>query len=50
VKHRQNDSPIWADLLKIKNIYLLGRKMVVRNGEKTLLWKDLWVDEKPLKN
>ena len=22
VKHRQNDSPIWADLLKVRDIYL----------------------------
>lgn len=28
VKHRQNDSAIWSDLLKVRNIYLQGRKMV----------------------
>jgi hypothetical protein len=28
VKHKQTDSPIWADMLKIKNIYLqVGRSM-----------------------
>jgi hypothetical protein len=48
VKHRQNDSPIWADLLKIRNIYLQGRKMVVRDCKRTLLWKDIWLNEKPL--
>lgn len=25
VKHKQTDSPVWADLLKVKNIYLQGR-------------------------
>lgn len=37
VKHKQNDSPMWTDLLKIKYIYLQGRKMVIKNGKKTLL-------------
>jgi hypothetical protein len=36
VKHRQTDSAIWADLLKIKDIYLLGRVMKIRNGQNTL--------------
>ena len=31
VKHRQSDSAIWADLLKVKDIYLQGRKILVRN-------------------
>lgn len=48
VKHRQNDSPIWADLLKIKNVYLQGRKIVIRDGKKTMLWKDIWMHDKPL--
>jgi hypothetical protein len=48
VRHRQNDSAIWFDLLKIKDVYLQGRKMVVRNGQKTLFWKDTWVFERPL--
>jgi hypothetical protein len=26
VSHKQSDSAIWADLLKVKNIYLQGRK------------------------
>jgi hypothetical protein len=32
VRHRRNDSAIWFDLLKIKDVYLQERKMVVRNG------------------
>lgn len=35
VSHKQSDSAIWADLLKVKNIYLKGRKMLVRNGKNT---------------
>jgi hypothetical protein len=48
VSHKQTDSPIWADLLKIKNVYLQGRKMVVHNGKSTLFYKDSWLNEKPL--
>lgn len=48
IKHKQTDSPIWSDLLKIKNIYLQGRKMSIRNGEKTLFWKDIWLYNKPM--
>lgn len=36
VNHKASDSPVWADLLKIRNIYLQGRKMIIGNGEKTL--------------
>jgi len=39
VKHRQTNSAIWSDLLKIRDVYLQGRKMKVGNGQKTLFWK-----------
>jgi len=48
VKHKQNDSAIWSDLLKIKEIYLQGRKMIIKDGQRTLFWKDTWLMEKPL--
>jgi hypothetical protein len=48
VSHKQSDSAIWADLLKVKNIYLQGRKKLVRNGKTTFFWKDNWLYEKPL--
>lgn len=44
VRHRQNDSPIWSDLLKIRNIYLQGRRM----EKETLFWKDIWLYDQPL--
>jgi len=47
-KHRQTDSSIWSDLLKIKDIYLQGRKITSKNGRGTLFWKDSWLYEKPL--
>lgn len=48
VSHRQSDSPVWYDLLKIKDIYLQGRKIVTKNGKKTLFWVDTWLYSKPL--
>lgn len=48
VKHRINDSPVWCDLLKVKQFYLCGRKLKVNNGANTLFWTDPWLEEKPL--
>jgi hypothetical protein len=48
VKHKQTDSPMWADLLKIKHIYLQGRKMNIKNGKSTSVWKDIWLYDEPL--
>jgi hypothetical protein len=39
---------MWADLLKIRNLYLPGRKFLVGNGKKILFWKDRWLYDKPL--
>lgn len=36
---------MWADLLKIKHLYLQGRKFLVGNGEKILFWKDRWLTQ-----
>jgi hypothetical protein len=48
VSHKQSDSAIWADMLKVKNVYLQGRIVVKHNGKSTLFWKDTWLYEKPL--
>lgn len=43
VSHKASDSPIWADLLKIKDCYLQGRGIKIRNGHKTRFWLDPWL-------
>ena len=48
VKHRQTDSPIWADLLKIRDIYLQGRKFIIGDGKKILFWRERWLYDQPL--
>lgn len=37
VKHKQTDSPVWSNLLKIKNVYLQGWKVSVKDGKITLV-------------
>jgi hypothetical protein len=48
VKHKQTDSSVWADLIKVKEIYLQGRKMCVRDGKSTLVWKGTCLYRDPL--
>lgn len=48
VKHKLDDSPVWRDLLKVRHIYLRGRKSKANSGEKTLLWYDDWLQGGPL--
>jgi hypothetical protein len=35
VKHRLGGSPLWVDMLQIKNVYLCARRMQVGNGRLT---------------
>ena len=50
VKHIRDDSPTWTDLLKIRMVYLRGRRIHTRNGKKTLLWEDSWIIGKSICN
>jgi len=45
---RLDDSPMWKDLLKVRNIYLAGRKPVIQNGENVLFWLECWLETDPL--
>jgi hypothetical protein len=44
----QLDSPAWKNMLKIRHIYLKGRKFKVNNGKKISFWVDSWLEEKLL--
>jgi hypothetical protein len=48
MSNRLSDSLVWRDLLKIKHIYMRGRKITTRNGRQTLFWKDAWLYDKPI--
>lgn len=42
VKHKQSDPPVWTDLLKVRDVYLQGRLVIVRDGKNTDFWNDKW--------
>ena len=48
INQRHDNSPIWTDLLKIREIYLRGRIIQTADGKRTLFWKDVWLYNKPL--
>ena len=50
LKKKSTNSPVWNQLLSVKDIYIQGRKMIVGKGNATSLWRDTWVCETPLKD
>jgi len=48
VSHRLTDSSVWSDLLKVKDIYLMGTDICMKNGNLTRFWKDRWLYQQPL--
>ena len=48
VKGKNDDSPIWKDLLKVRLVYLKGRKIKTGRGDRTLFWLDPWLTQQPL--
>ena len=45
VKTRVNDSPCWKGIMKVRDIYLAGRGIKLKNGPITSFWKDPLVDK-----
>ena len=43
LKKKPTNSPMWNQLLSVKDIYTSGRKMIVGKGDQTSFWKDIWV-------
>jgi hypothetical protein len=48
VRLEANDSPVWRILLKLMDIYLKGRKMIIGDGKSTDFWHEAWCGTKPL--
>lgn len=48
VTYKLDDSPMWTDLIKARDLYLRGRKVKVKNGKQMLFWKDTWLFDKPI--
>jgi hypothetical protein len=45
---RIEDSPGWKALLKIKEYYFAGRKLILNKGGLVRFWIDPWLDDVPL--
>jgi hypothetical protein len=48
ISSRLSDSPIWSDLLNVRNIYLKRREIKIKNGEYVIFWLDHWLENTPL--
>ncbi|TVU50202.1 hypothetical protein EJB05_01564, partial [Eragrostis curvula] len=48
VKHRIDDSPSWTDLLKVRHVYMCGRRFIVGNGNSIRFWHDRWMGDTTL--
>jgi hypothetical protein len=48
VKPKFNDSSCWKAILKVKDIYMKGMKVILNNGELVRFWKDHWSGEIPM--
>ena len=49
LKRKPTNSPVWNDLLEVRDLYRKGRVMRIGNGMSTDFWADKWCDKIPLK-
>ena len=42
MKKSYKNSPVWNDLLKVKDLYLKGRSVVIGDGKSTSFWHYRW--------
>jgi hypothetical protein len=50
IKYSPLNPPVWNDLIKIKELYLARRKIIIGNGRDTDFWRDPWCGDYSLKN
>jgi hypothetical protein len=48
IQEKMTDSPLWNDLLKIRQIYFKVREYKINNGKSVSFWLDNWLEDKPL--
>jgi hypothetical protein len=49
LKVKPSNSPVWNDLIKVKELYMCGRYIQIGNGRDTDFWSDPWCGTIPLK-
>lgn len=50
VTSKFNDSPVWKALLKVKEFYMAGRKVIIQSRNVARLWHDVFDDQNPLRD
>ena len=48
IKIKSNDSPCWKAIMKVKHIYMAGRRVVIQSGDVARLWIDPIGNNTPL--
>ena len=44
IRSRFSDSPCWKSIMKVKDVYMAGRKVNINKGDLARVWHDPWVD------
>ena len=50
LKKKPSNSPVWNQLLSIKDIYIAGRKVLVGKSDSTSFWRDSRICDTSLKD
>lgn len=50
VQTRFSDSPCWKAIMKVKEVYMAGRKIKINHGDLVRIWQDPWLLDIPLKS
>jgi hypothetical protein len=48
IKPRVSDSPCWKAIMKVKDDYFRGRKVILHKGDIVRFWLDPWLNDTPL--
>ena len=49
IKGKINDSPCWKAIMKVKELYMVGRQVSIQSGDIARLWMDPIGDQLPFK-
>ena len=48
VKTNLSDSSCWKEIMKVRDVYIAGRGIKIKDGSLVRFWKDPWLDKTPL--
>jgi hypothetical protein len=50
VRYKASNSPVWNDLIKIKNVYIKGGVLRLGDGKNIDFWHNIWCEPLSLKD